>query len=99
MLGKALLKLFRSPLPPGVAKAGSLLTAADRETIVADLATADATEAGLGAKLAAFVVTGAEGAVLLHLETLVQQPQSPLPDALLPSSVAYALSGSDDKVK
>ncbi len=99
MLGKALLNLFRSPLPPGVAKADSLLTAGDRETVMADLAAADAAEAGLGARLAAFVVGGAEGAVLLHLETLVQQPGSPLSDALLPSSVAYALAGGDDKVK
>ena len=37
--------------------------------------------------------------MLLHIETLVPNPQSPLFDALLPSSVAYALSSGDDKVK
>ena len=100
MLGKALLNLFRGGLPPAIAKADSGLSAADREAILADLAPSDAVEAGLGEKLAAFVIAGPDAmagageALLLHLDALVQrvhpgqgQPAlACLSDALMPHS-------------
>ena len=83
MLG-ALRNLFRPSLPPEVAGAGTLLTAEDRHAIVADLAGADTLEAGLGGKLAAYVVSGTGNAVLLHLQHLAGQQPDKAHSALVP---------------